>query len=65
MRNEVEDDAVVFADGHRLEQMLTNLVDNAIKFNGSGSIAGEDVNSLAWSNSDAITAAQINSPATA
>ena len=33
LANEVDQSAIVFADAVRLEQMLTNLIDNAIKFN--------------------------------
>lgn len=36
LRNEVAEDVLVFAEARRLEQMLSNLVDNAIKFNREG-----------------------------
>ncbi len=44
--NNVPENTVVFADMVRLEQMLTNLVDNAIKFNRhSGSVTVSSANS--------------------
>jgi two-component system phosphate regulon sensor histidine kinase PhoR len=40
LENEVPSDSLVFADAARLEQMLMNLIDNAIKFNrAEGSVS--------------------------
>jgi len=36
VRNLVEPEVQIFADPHRMVQMLTNLIDNAIKFNREG-----------------------------
>jgi two-component system phosphate regulon sensor histidine kinase PhoR len=62
LRNNVSPGTVVYADARRLEQMLTNLVDNGIKFsreNGTVSISyrsGERDQILVQDNGDGIPA---------
>ena len=38
LKNEVPEETFIFADAVRIEQMLTNLIDNAIKFNSKAGI---------------------------
>jgi two-component system phosphate regulon sensor histidine kinase PhoR len=54
IENHVAETIEVFADRHRLEQILINLVDNAIKFNHPGGRVTVDADSMEGANHQVI-----------